>query len=1074
MQWLASLCIRQPVFTWVLMLVFIVIGVFGYFSLGVDQFPKVDFPAIVVTTTENGAAPEEIETELTDKIEGAVNTISGIDELRSTSSQGVSLVIIAFNLDKNPDVAAQEVRDHISNVLPDLPKGIDPPVVSKVDPDASPILLVTLSSPGTIRDTTELADKRVRRQIESINGVGQVNILGGEKRQINVWLDPVRLEAAGLTAVDVERALAQQNLSVPGGQIETGPKSLSLRVAGRVDDVAKIARIVIKESQDHPTRVGDVARVEDGVAEPKTSASEDGKDSVVLSIRKQSGENTVAVVDAVRARLSEVEKTLPPGSALKVVRDESAGIRTSVRAVKEHLVLGALFAAVVVLIFLGNVRSTVIAALAIPVSIIGTFALMWAMGFTLNIITLLALALAVGIVIDDAIVVLENIVRFIEEKRKKPFVAAALATRDIGLAVLATTLSLMAVFLPVAFMSGIIGRFLKSFGLTMAFAILVSLVVSFSLTPMLAARWLNGPPAEGLSMEKSILERLVDGFYRPVEAVYMAALRWVMRRRWVVVVAACGALGSCVPLAGAIPKGFTPPNDVAEFDVNMRAPEGTSLTETRLKAERVAREIRTIPGVDHTLVSIGNDSAQTRNLANIFVHLVDPRQRKEDQFAIMDRVRKEVVPRQPANLRIDVSQTAQISSGQSQAQVQYTLNGPDLDKLSRYTTKILERFRQVKGAVDVDSNLIVGNPEVRVEIDRDRAGNLGVDVADVANALELLVGGLKVSTYQEAGNDYDIRARAEAEYRADLSGISAMTVETKTGKTVPLSSLVRLVSTTGPSQINRLARQRQVTITANVAPGVGQSTVSDALVNIIKEQHLPPEFHAVPAGLTKETGRAVRGFAVAVGLSFIFMYLVLAAQFGSWLHPITIMLSLPLTVPFALLSLLLFGQSLSLLSMLGIIVLFGVVKKNAILQVDHTNHLRAEGRPRLDAILEANRDRLRPILMTTLAFVAGMVPLITSRGIGAGLNRATAGVVVGGQTLSLALTLLATPVAYSLFDDVTAWVRKRLGAREADRGQRDLEALDGGRTNGQPAVAVAAIGTVEHSETRPRESASRF
>ncbi len=1046
MQWLASLCIRQPVLTWVLMLVFIVIGVFGYSSLGVDQFPKIDFPAIVVTTTENGAAPEEIETELTDKIEGAVNTISGIDELRSTSSQGVSLVIITFNLDKNPDVAAQDVRDHINNVLPDLPKGIDQPVVSKVDPDASPILYVTLSTPGSIRDITELADKHLRRQIESINGVGQVNILGGKKRQINVWLDPLRLQAAGLTAVDVEAALAAQNLSVPGGQIETGPKSLSLRVEGRVDDVAKIGRIVIKESQAHATRIGDVARVEDGVEEPKTSASEDGKESVVLSIRKQSGENTVAVVDAVKARLGEVQKSLPPGSELKIVRDESASIRTSVNAVKEHLVLGALFAAVIVLVFLGNWRSTIIAALAIPVSIIGTFGLMWAMGFTLNIITLLALALAVGIVIDDAIVVLENIVRFIEEKKKKPFLAAALATRDIGLAVLATTFSLMAVFLPVAFMSGIVGRFLKSFGLTMAFAILVSLLVSFSLTPMLAARWLKGPAAEGQSAEKSLLERLVDGFYRPIESLYVTVLKWVMQHRWVVVVAACATLGSCVPLAKAVPKGFVPPNDVAEFDVNVRAPEGTSLVETRLKAERVAREIRAIPGVDHTLLTIGNDSSVTRNLANIFVHLVDPRVRRDDQFAIMDRVRKEIVPRQPKDLRINVSQTAQISSGQSQALIQYTLSGPDLNQLSRYTSAILERFRDVKGAVDVDSNLIVGNPEVHVEIDRERAGNLGVNVADVANALELLVGGLKVSTYQEGGNDYDIRARADAEYRADPEGIAVMTVQTRTGKTVPLSSVVRLVSTTGPSQVNRLARQRQLTITSNVAPGFGQSEVSDALVKIIKDQHLPPEYRAVPAGTTKETGRAVKGFAVAVGLSFIFMYLVLAAQFGSWLHPITIMLSLPLTVPFALLSLLMFHQELSLMSMLGIIVLFGVVKKNAILQVDHTNHLRAEGKPRLQAILEANRDRLRPILMTTLAFVAGMIPLITSRGIGAGLNRATAGVVVGGQTLSLALTLLATPVAYSFFDDVTTWLKKRFGSSHPmDRGEQELDDLDGNR-----------------------------
>jgi HAE1 family hydrophobic/amphiphilic exporter-1 len=1054
MQWLASLCIRQPVLTWVLMLVFVVIGVFGYVSLGVDQFPKIDFPAIVVTTTDNGAAPEEIETEVTDKIEGAVNTISGIDELRSTSSQGVSLVIITFSLDKDPDVAAQDVRDHINNVLPDLPKGIDQPVVSKVDPDASPILLVTLSSRGSIRDTTELADKRVRRQIESINGVGQVNILGGKKRQINVWLDPVKLQATGLTAVDVEIALAAQNLSVPGGQIETGPKSLSLRVEGRVDDVAKIGRIIIKESQDHPTRIDDVARVDDGVEDPKTWAAEDGKESVVLSVRKQSGQNTVAVVDAVRARLGELQTSLPAGCELRVVRDESASIRTSVNAVKEHLVLGAVFAAVIVLIFLGNWRSTIIAALAIPVSIVGTFGLMWVMGFTLNIITLLALALAVGIVIDDAIVVLENVVRFIEVKRQKPFVAAVLATRDIGLAVLATTLSLMAVFLPVAFMSGIVGRFLKSFGLTMAFAILVSLVVSFTLTPMLAARWLELPPEEGGLAKRSPLERLVDRFYKPIESFYMGVLRWVMGKRWVVVVLACATLASCVPLAGAIPKGFTPRNDVAEFDVNVRAPEGTSLAETRLQAERVARDIRAIPGVDHTLLTIGNDASVTRNLANVFVHLVDPRFRKEDQFAIMDRVRKEVIPHQPANLRIDVSQTAQISSGQSQAQVQYTVSGPDLTQLSRYTSKILERFRKAKGAVDVDSNLVVGNPEVHVEIDRDRAGNLGVNVVDVANALELLVGGLKVSTYEEGGNDYDVRARADAQYREDLAGISAMTLQSRSGQTVPLASVVKLVRTTGPSQINRLARQRQVTITANVAPGVGQSEVSDALVKIIGEQHLPPQYRAAPAGLTKETGRAVRGFAVAIGLSFIFMYLVLAAQFGSWLHPITIMLSLPLTVPFALLSLLLFGQELSLLSMLGIIVLFGVVKKNAILQVDHTNHLRAEGRPRMEAILEANRDRLRPILMTTMAFVAGMVPLITSRGIGAGFNRATAGVVVGGQTLSLALTLLATPVAYSLFDDVTVWVKKRFGSSgRTDRGQRDLDAmLDPGVARGQPST----------------------
>jgi hydrophobe/amphiphile efflux-1 (HAE1) family protein len=1051
MQWLAALCIRQPVLTWAMMLVIGVIGTVGYAALGLDYFPKIDFPVVLVTTTLQGAAPEEAETELTDKIEGAVNTISGIDELRSTSTEGVSLVIVTFAMEKDINVAAQEVRDHLNTVLAELPKGIDPPVVTKLDPDAAPILLVTLRGPGSVRDLTELADKRVRRQIESISGVGQVTILGGRKRKINLWLDPARLQASDLTAADVQRALVQQNLTVPGGAIDTGPKRISLRVDGRVANVDAIRRIVIREARDHPTRIEDVARVEDGTEEETTWASEDGLRTVVLSIRKQSGENTVAVVDAVRERLRAVERTMPRGTTLQVVRDNSAAVRTSVDAVKEHLVLGAMLAALVVLVFLGNVRSTLIAALAIPISIIGTFALMWAIGFTLNIITLLALALSVGIVIDDAIVVLENIVRFIFVKKKKPFVAAAVATRDIGLPVIATTLSLMAVFLPMGFMSGIIGRFFKSFGITMAFAIAVSLLVSFSLTPMLSARWLNAPPSDDsdVSRERPFLERFVERFYRPIEWKYVAVLGWVMKNRWVVVVACALSLASCVPLAKAVPAGFTPDNDLAEFDVNVRAPEGTSLMETRLIGERIAREIRGVSGVAHTLLTIGNNQQATRNLAGIYVHLVDPQQRRETQTQIMDRVRREVVPRQPKDLRIEVSLSSQISSGQSNARIQYTISGPDLAGLTRYTSQIVERFRKVPGAVDVDSNLIVGNPEAHVVVDRERAANLGVDVADIANTLRLLVGGLRVSTFQEGGDDYDIDARAESVYRSDLGGLSMMTVPTRTGGPVPLASLVTLRETTGPSQINRLARQRQVTITANAAPGYGESTVTDGLKKIISDMNLPPGYSASPAGLTKETGRIVRGFLGAIGITFVFMYLVLAAQFASWLHPVTIMLSLPLTIPFALLSLLLFRQELSIMSALGIIVLFGVVKKNAILQVDHTNNLRAQGKQRLEAILEANRDRLRPILMTTLAFVAGMVPLLLSRGIGAGLNRAIAGVVVGGQTFSLALTLLATPVAYSLFDDAIAWWRRRVHRPSTeDRGEAELEWLDASPARG--------------------------
>jgi HAE1 family hydrophobic/amphiphilic exporter-1 len=1055
MQWLASLCVRQPVLTWVLMLATVVVGSVGYTSLGVDQFPKIDIPLILVSTTLPGAAPEVVETGITDKIEAAVNTISGIDELRSTSSDGVSLVSIAFTLDKDIDVAAQEVRDHLSTAIPELPRGVDQPVVTKVDPDAAPIVLVTLRGKGSVREVTELADKRVRRLVESINGVGQVTILGGRKRQINVWLDPVKLAAAGLTAANVQTALAAQNLTVPGGTVDTGPRRMSVRVEGRVASIADLEQIVVREDKDHPTRLLDLASVDDGAEELESYASEDGESTVVLSIRKQSGQNTVAVVDAIRDRLTTIEKSLPPGSKLNVVRDNSQVIRTSLNAVKEHLVLGAILAALIVLIFLGDVRSTFIAALSIPISIIGTFALMWAVGFTLNMITLLALALAVGIVIDDAIVVLENITRFVQEKKKKPFVAAVLATKDIGLAVLATTLSLLAVFLPVAFMSGIIGRFFQSFGLTMAFAIAVSLFVSFSLTPMLAARLLPPPDPEG-ETHRGFLERLVDRFYLPIESLYIRVLKWVMGHRWVIVVASLVTLGSCFPIAAAVPKGFQPDNDLAEFEVTVRAPEGASLLETRLISERIATEVRALPTVEHTLLTIGGDQQKTQNLANIYVRLIDPRERKQTQLQVMDQVRREIVAHQRKDLRIQVSLSAQISTGQSSASVQYTIYGPDLEKLELYTGQILERFRKVPGAVDVDSNLIVGTPEVKVRVDRERAANLGVDVATVANTLQLLIGGLKVSTYQEGAEEYEIRARAAIDYRTDLGALSLMTVPTASGGSVPLASIVRLEQSRGPSQINRLARQRQVNITANVAPGVGNSTVSDALEKIIKDLHMPPEYRAVPAGLTREQGRVVSAFAVAIGLTAVFMYLVLAAQFGSWLHPVTIMLALPLTIPFAFMSLWLFNQELSVMSALGIIVLFGVVKKNAILQVDHTNHLIAQGRPRLEAILEANRDRLRPILMTTLAFVAGMIPLIFSRGIGAGMNRSIAGVVVGGQSMSLLLTLLATPVAYSFFDDITKWWRRRHEKKAIDRGESDLLAGRLGTTTSIPPEPRAA------------------
>ncbi|WP_437779067.1 efflux RND transporter permease subunit [Sorangium sp. So ce1097] len=1044
MQWLARVCVKRPVFASVLMLIIVVVGAAGYTRLGLDQFPDIDVPYVVVTTRLDGAAPEEVEAEISDRIEGAVNTISGIEELRSISTQGVSQVVVGFTLEKDADVAAQEVRDKINAVLPSLPKGIDPPIVSRIDLGAAPVLLVSVESDRPIRELSEIADKQVRRQIEGISGVGQVNLIGAQGRQLNVWLDPIALRAQGITAADVQRAIAAQNLMTPGGSVETGPEDLTLRVMGRVDSPEALGRVVLREKDGHAVRLSDVARVEDGRADEKTWAQLDRRRAVLLSVVKQSGQNTVAVVDAVRSRLAEVQRSLPEGTKIEVVRDGSRVIRTGIAAVKEHLVLGGLLAAAVVLLFLGNARSTLIAALAIPISVIGTFAVMWVAGFTLNFLTLLALALAVGIVIDDAIVVLENIVRYIDEKGMKPFPAAVLATREIGLAVLATTLSLMAVFIPVAFMPGMVGRFLKSFGLTMAFAIGVSLIVSFSLTPSLAARWLSGHRPRGERERPPLLERAVDVFYRPIERAYMAALAWVMRRRWVVVVASAVALGSCAPIAGTLPAGFLPEDDQAQFEISMRAPEGTSLTSTRLIAERIADDVRRIPGVTSTLMTVGEGEQQASNIAKIYVMLVDPEQRALGQLQIMQKVREEILAKLPPELRVTAGEVQAISSGgQSAGRIQVALQGPDLDRLARYAARITDELRKVPGAVDVDNSLVVGKPELRATIDRDRAADLGVQVADVAGALQLFVGGLKVSTYSEGGEQYDIRMRADARYRADAESLSFLTVPSSRHGAVPLDSVVAMDPDSGPSSIDRLDRRRQITISANAAPGVGDTAVQAALDRIIAEQRMPPGYSAQAVGSSKNTADTAASFAVVIGLAFVFMYLILAAQFESWLHPVTILLSLPLTVPFALLSLKLFDQSLNLFSGLGLLVLFGVVKKNAILQIDHTNHLRAEGMPRLQAILQANKDRLRPILMTTIAFVAGMIPLVLSHGVGSGQNRTTGAIVLGGQSLSLVLTLLAVPVAYSLFDDAAEWLRRRRRRAGEDRGEAELDALLG-------------------------------
>ena len=1047
MQKLAEISIKRPIFAAMIILALVVVGASSYFRLGVDRFPEVDLPTVAVRTTLPGASPEEVESLVSDVVEEAVNTVEGIRELRSISSQNSSMIIATFDLSRNIDVAAQDVRDRVATVIRRLPEDVEPPIISKFNNENQPILTIALAGNRSVRELTEIADKILKPQLERSSGVGEIQIIGGLERAINIWADADRLAAYKLPVTAVADALARQNSDVPGGNVTAGQREQTLRTVGKIADSKEFNDLVIATVNGYPIRISDIGYAEDGTKEQRSLARLNGVPTVTLAVRRQSGANTVGVIEDVKANMAKVVAQLPADVKMEVIRDQSRYIKAALHEINLHLVLGSILACLVVLVFMRSWRSTVIAGVAIPASVVATFGMMEALGFTLNSVTMLALVLMVGIVIDDAIVVLENIFRFVEEKKMNAFDAAREATRDIGLAVLATTLSLVVIFVPVSFMSSVSGRFLYQFGITSAVAIMVSLLVSFTLTPMMSARLLRGEDAHaGHGSPKSR-----KGFYGFIEWNYSRMLAFSMRHRITVSVLGLLVILSSIPLYKKVSQEYIPSDvDEAEFEVNINGPEGASLAAMDDVMRHIEKDLLGTRGVTAVLAEVGGNRSGGVNNGEAYVRIAPhegrtfsfPRLfattlggRPQDAFKgnytqrdVMAEIRRKL--RRYRDLRTSVRNAPSFNIGGGNSDIDFVIRGPELVQLSKYAEELRIRSQQIGGIVDADTTLKLNRPEWRVEIDRKRAADLGVSTEDVARSLRTMVGGdQEVTRFRDprVNEDYDVQLRLQQQFRDNPSSILQLYVPRQGGGLTRLDSVVTIVPATSPTRIDRLDRQRQVSLRAGVGEGYALGDRIEALRQAASEMNMPAAYSTTISGRGREFERTGKEFLFAFALSVAFMYMILASQFESLLHPFTILLSLPLSIPFALLSLWVTGNTLNLYSALGMLVLFGVVKKNSILQIDHMNNLRARGMGRYEAIMQGNRDRLRPILMTTLALVAGMLPLAVGAGPGAEERRAIAVVVIGGQTLSLLLTLLVTPVAYSIFDDIRGggWFKPR-------------------------------------------------
>ena len=1061
-----DICIRRPIFTTMLISAPLVLGILAYQSLGVDLLPNIELPVVSIRTTLPGASVEEMETGVTKLIEEACNTINGIDEMTSSTREGSSFVNIQFILEKNRDVATQEVRDKVERIIRRLPSGCETPIVQKLEMDASPVIYIAVSAPRPAQEVTEIARKQVKENIESLPGIGAVDVSGGRLRAVQIYVDTDRLSALGLSIEQVRQSLVRENLEVPGGRVDQGDREVTLRTMGRVGDTRDFANLIVTNKDGFLIKIRDIARVEDSFEEPRSIVRLDGRSTVIVQVQKQTGSNTVAVVDGVKERMAMIQEALPDDVTLQVTSDQSSFINNSIHEVKFHLVIATFLVSLTVLFFLSDVRTMIIASTSIPTSIIATFAMMHVLGYTLNNITMLGLILAVGIVIDDAIVIHENIFRHMEEYNRSAREAASSATSEIAMAVFATTMSLLVIFVPIATMQGRMGMIFSCFGVVVAISVFLSMCISFTMTPMLCSRFLK-PLEHGKNSHGSV--------WRVTESFYMRVLSFSLRHRLIVMI-------FCVLLVASAPMFFRlkwlgfdmmPRDDTGEINISMTAPEGYTLERMDRIVKEIEAEVSKLRGKEYLLTTIGSTGSTKAQgevtRASIFYKMdpieervrpwtdpmfwwlaitgrPDPAPEKYySQFEIQNDMRR-ILQAYP-EMRPSVSDASGGMGGgggrAGASQFSVAITGPDLNTLEQIATETVNWLRDDPTYTDVDTSLVLRKPELRIIPNREKAADLGVSVQAIAQTLQVLVGGIDVTQYKEFDEQYDVWLRADLGGRDSMEAIQRIMVPSSRGGLVPLTSVATLENALGPAMIERFARQRRVTIYANFT---GNKPLADAvsetevfLKTLFAEKNISSLYQMQFLGRSKVLAESLNGFAIAFALSFVFMYMVLAAQFESFVHPISILLALPLTLPFAFLSLVLMRTNLDIYAMFGLFMLFGIIKKNGILQIDYTNVLRGRGLPCREAVLQANRTRLRPILMTTVMLIAAMIPLVLATGAGSASRASLAKVILGGQTLSLLLTLIVTPVAYSLWYDLGRWWHRIRGRNPDVEEARAME-----------------------------------